>query len=204
MISRIFARRSKTLACSWFFISMLIDSNFSIPSMDYIMSFRYPPYTVRWDIAKHEQIHLCFFTPIRQEKKLKTFTKFMYPSLPPRTAAGGHLPPMRWGIWLTASVFAAFSVVLIGRSHLGNAWVHFCCEWEVTVSNFAISRRFHCFASLSAEQLLRSCPITSLVVSAMTWRMVVSKYAAMPVTLTSIHNFWNSFVTYGKRIGNNG
>lgn len=64
---------------------------------------------------------LMLFTLIRQDKKLKTFKKFMYPSLPPRTAAGGHVPPMRWGIWLTASVFAAFSVVLIRRSHLGNA-----------------------------------------------------------------------------------
>jgi aldehyde dehydrogenase (NAD+) len=42
--------------------------------MDYIMSFRYPPYT---------------------EQKFKKFTMFMNPSLPSRTAAGGHAPPMR-------------------------------------------------------------------------------------------------------------
>jgi len=65
--------------------------------MDYIMSFRYPPYT---------------------DKKLKMFTNFMFPSLPSRTAAGGNASPKRWGTWLTASVFAAFSVVLMGRSRL--------------------------------------------------------------------------------------
>ncbi|KAN0138292.1 Aldehyde/histidinol dehydrogenase [Lactarius tabidus] len=42
--------------------------------MERILSFRYPPYT---------------------EKKLKAFNKFMFPSLPSRTAAGGHAPPMR-------------------------------------------------------------------------------------------------------------
>jgi len=42
--------------------------------MDYIMSFRYPPYT---------------------DKKLKMFTNFLFPSLPSRTAAGGSTLPKR-------------------------------------------------------------------------------------------------------------
>ncbi|KAI9465741.1 NAD-aldehyde dehydrogenase [Lactarius psammicola] len=67
--------------------------------MDYIMSFRYPPYN---------------------EKKRKLFTTFMFPSLPSRTAAGGNAAPKGWGAWLIASLFAGFSVVLIGRSRLGN------------------------------------------------------------------------------------
>ncbi|KAI9465739.1 NAD-aldehyde dehydrogenase [Lactarius psammicola] len=68
--------------------------------MDYIMSFRYPPYN---------------------EKKRKLYTTFMFPSLPSRTAAGGNAAPKGWGVLLIASVFAASSVVLIGRSRLGNS-----------------------------------------------------------------------------------
>ena len=45
----------------------------------------------------------------------------MFPSLPARTAAGGNAAPKGWGVLLIASVFAASSVVLIGRSRLGNA-----------------------------------------------------------------------------------
>ncbi|KAI9465743.1 NAD-aldehyde dehydrogenase [Lactarius psammicola] len=67
--------------------------------MDYVMSFRYPPYN---------------------EKKRKLFISFLFPSLPSRTAAGGNAAPKGWGAWLIASLFAGFSVVLIGRSRLGN------------------------------------------------------------------------------------
>ncbi|KAH9060605.1 NAD-aldehyde dehydrogenase [Lactarius vividus] len=68
--------------------------------MDYIMKFRYPPY---------------------DENKRKLSTVFMFPSLPARTAASGNAAPKGWGLWLITSVFAVFSVVLIGRSRLSDA-----------------------------------------------------------------------------------
>ncbi|KAH9048420.1 NAD-aldehyde dehydrogenase [Lactarius hengduanensis] len=67
--------------------------------MDYIMSFRYPPYNAN---------------------KRKLYTTFMFPSLPARTAADGNGAP-KWGILFIASVLAASSVALIGRTRLGSA-----------------------------------------------------------------------------------
>ncbi|KAH9177751.1 NAD-aldehyde dehydrogenase [Lactarius sanguifluus] len=67
--------------------------------MDYIMSFRYPPYN---------------------ENKRKLYTTFMFPSLPARTAADGNGAP-KWGMLFIASVLAASSVALIGRTRLGSA-----------------------------------------------------------------------------------
>ncbi|KAH9060602.1 NAD-aldehyde dehydrogenase [Lactarius vividus] len=74
-------------------------SNLFISSMDYIMSFRYPPYNAN---------------------KRKLYTTFMFPSLPARTAADGNGAP-KWGILFIASVLAASSVALIGRTRLGSA-----------------------------------------------------------------------------------
>ena len=127
MGSRIFAPRSIIPACSWSYINILIVSNLFVSSMDYIMSFRYPPYNVRLDMARGGHADLFLFAVIEQEKKRKMFTTFMFPSLPARTAAGGNAAPKRWGAWPIASVFAVFSVALIvGQSRLVKAWVYFC------------------------------------------------------------------------------
>jgi acyl-CoA reductase-like NAD-dependent aldehyde dehydrogenase len=68
--------------------------------MDYIMSFRFPPYN---------------------ERKRKLYTTLMFPSLPARTAAGGSAASKGWGTWLFASAFVVSSVVLIERSRLGKS-----------------------------------------------------------------------------------
>jgi len=57
-----------------------------------------------------------------QDKKKKAFMSLSFPSVPARTAAGGHAGPKRWGAWLIAGVVAVSSVVvLIQRPRLGNA-----------------------------------------------------------------------------------
>jgi aldehyde dehydrogenase (NAD+)/aldehyde dehydrogenase (NAD(P)+) len=61
--------------------------------MDYIMSFRYPPYT---------------------ETKRKMYTTLMFPSIPARPKATSK----GWGILLLASAFVVSSVVVIERSRL--------------------------------------------------------------------------------------
>jgi len=60
--------------------------------------------------------------PPFDDKKKKAFMSLSFPSVPARTAAGGHAGPKRWGPWLIAGVVAVSSVVvLIQRPRLGSA-----------------------------------------------------------------------------------
>jgi hypothetical protein len=62
---------------------------------------------------------LIYLPALNQEKKQKAFISAFYPTVPARTAAGGHAGPERWGPLLVAGVVATSSlVVLIGRWRL--------------------------------------------------------------------------------------
>jgi len=57
--------------------------------------------------------------PPYNEKKSKLSVSLSFPSIPARTAAGGHAGPKRWGPWLLAGVVAGSSIaLLIGRTNL--------------------------------------------------------------------------------------
>ena len=78
---------------------MLIDSNPFVSSMDCIMSVRYPPYTVRRDMARHRQVDLSFFDRRRNAKCTPHSCSHRFPPALARHQRGGvhgFLPALLW------------------------------------------------------------------------------------------------------------